>query len=178
MRYVSRMVTQTIHGLIRKRGEISGRILAIREETARLIAALDHIDQTLRLFDPEIDFEDIPVKTLPPPNAAFRGEFQRSLLEWLRGSRNWQTTDQLCVKVMVQRRMNEADKVLRVMTRKRVGHALKRLERKGVLVSRRMGKGALLSWKITRPDANLDGGWRNGTTGEVVESSCAIFESS
>jgi hypothetical protein len=57
---------------------------------------------------------------------------------------------------MVQRRMNEADRALRVLTRKRVGHALKRLERKGVVANRKAGKGALLSWKITKPDARLE----------------------
>lgn len=158
------MANITIRGLIKKRAEISGRIHAIHEEAARLVAALDHIDQTLRLFDPEIDFEDMPVKALPPPNAAFRGEFQRSLLEMLRGSQRWQTTDELAVKVMVQRRMNDADRALRVLTRKRVGHALKRLERKGVVANRKAGKGALLAWKITKPDAQLEGGWRNGSS--------------
>jgi hypothetical protein len=158
------MANITIRGLIKKRAEISGRIHALHEEAARLVAALDHIDQTLRLFDPEIDFDDMPVKALPPPNAAFRGEFQRSLLEMLRGSQRWQTTDELAVKVMVQRRMNEADRVLRVQTRKRVGHALKRLERKGVVANRKAGKGALLAWKITKPDAVLEGGWRNGSS--------------
>jgi DNA-binding transcriptional ArsR family regulator len=153
----------TVRGLVKKRAEISGRIHALQEEAARLVAALDHIDQTIRLFDPEIDFQDMPVKLLPPPNAAFRGEFQRSLLDMLRGTQRWQTTDELAVKVMVQRRMNEADRGLRILTRKRVGHALKRLERKGITESRRMGKGALLSWRITKPDAQLEGGWRNGS---------------
>jgi DNA-binding transcriptional ArsR family regulator len=157
------MSNLTVRGLVKKRAEISGRIHALQEEAARLVAALDHIDQTIRLFDPEIDFQDMPTKLLPPPNAAFRGEFQRSLLEMLRGVQRWQTTDELTVKVMVQRRMNEADRALRVLTRKRVGHALKRLERKGVTQSRRMGKGALLSWRITKPDAVLEGGWRNGS---------------
>ena len=163
MRYASRMATLTVRGLIKKRSEIAGRIQAIQEEQARLIASLDHLDQAIRLFDPEIDFEDLPVKSLPPPNAAFRGEFQRSLLEYLRGSQRWQTTDDLTVKVMVQRRMNEADRALRVLTRKRVGHALTRLRRKGVVASRKAGKGSLLAWKITRPDAQLEGGWRNGS---------------
>lgn len=53
--------------------------------------------------------------------------------------------------------VNDADKALRVFTRKRVGHALNRLERKGVTEARRMGKGGLLSWRITKPDAQLEG---------------------
>ena len=121
------MTDYALSGLIKKRAEIAGRIMAIQEEAGRLIAALDHLDASIRLFNPEIDFEVLPVKTLPPPNAAFRGEFQRSLLEMLRGVQRWQTTDDLTVKVMVQRRMNETDMALRVLTRKRVGHALQRM---------------------------------------------------
>ena len=117
MRYVSRMTTPALNGLIKKRGEIAGRIQSLHEEAGRLIASLDHLDQAIRLFDPEIDFAVLPIKALPPPNAAFRGEFQRSLLEMLRGSQRWQTTDELAVKVMVQRRMNDADRALRVITR-------------------------------------------------------------
>ncbi|MXO58133.1 hypothetical protein GRI89_01045 [Altererythrobacter salegens] len=157
------MTSPVLNGLIKKRAEIAGRIQAIHEEAARLVADLDHLDCAIRLFDPEIDFQDLPVKALPPPNAAFRGEFQRSLLEMLRGTQRWQTTDELAVKVMVQRRMNDSDRELRVLTRKRVGHALKRLQRKGVVANRKAGKGALLAWKITRPDAQLEGGWRNGS---------------
>lgn len=154
-----------VHALIKKRSEIVGRIQAAQAEAARLVIELDHLDCSIRLFEPEIDFADMPVKLLPPANAAFRGEFQRSLLEMLRGTQHWQTTDQLTVKVMVQRRMNENDMPLRVVIRKRVGHALKRLQRKGVVASRKAGRGALLSWRITKPDANLEGGWRNGSSG-------------
>ncbi len=153
-----------IHALIKKRSEIVGRIQAIQAEAARLVIDLDHLDASLRIFDPAIDFADMPVKLLPAPNAAFRGEFQRSLLEMLRGTQHWQTTDQLAVKVMVQRRMNENDMLLRVVIRKRVGHALKRLQGKGVVASRKAGAGALLAWRITKPDANLEGGWRNGSS--------------
>lgn len=164
MRYTSHMVTSpSINGLVKKRAEIAGRIQAIQEEAARLIADLDHLDAALRIMDPEIDFEVLPVKMLPPPNAAFRGEFQRSLLEMLRGVQRWQTTDELAGRVMVQRRMNDSDRALRVLTRKRVGHALTRLRRKGVVASRKAGKGSLLAWKITKPDAQLEGGWRNGS---------------
>lgn len=158
------MVTPALNGLLKKRAEIAGRIQSLHEEAGRLIASLDHLDASIRMFDPEIDFQDIPAKLLPPPNAAFRGEFQRSLLEMLRGTQRWQTTDDLTVKVMVQRRMNETDRALRVLTRKRVGHALTRLRRKGIVRSRKAGKGALLAWKITKPDAQLEGGWRNGSS--------------
>lgn len=87
---------------IKKRAEIAGRIHALHEEAARLVAALDHIDQTFCLFDPESDFEGMPVKDLLSPSAACRGEFQRSLLEMLRGVQRLQATDELAVKAMVR----------------------------------------------------------------------------
>lgn len=153
-----------VHALIKKRSEIAGRIQAIHAEAARLVVELDYLDNAIRIFDPAIDFEDLPVKPLPPPNAAFRGEFQRSLLDMLRGTQRWQTTDQLTLKVMIQRRMNEQDRIAFVAIRKRVAHALARLrDRKGVVASRKAGAGALLAWKLTKPDANLEGGWRNGS---------------
>lgn len=141
------------HALIRKRAEIAGRIEAIHAEAARLVVELDHLDASIRIFEPQIDFSDLPIKPLPPPNAAFRGEFSRSLLTMLRGTQHWQTTDQLAVKVMVIRRMNEHDKALRRTVRVRVGEALARLRRKGMVVSRRAGKAsALLAWRITKPE--------------------------
>jgi len=154
-----------VHALIKKRAEIAGRIEAIHAEAARLVAELDHLDSAIRIFDPKIVHEDLPVKTLPAPNAAFRGEFARSLLEMLRGQQRWQTTFELTVKVMIQRRMNEGDIALRRRVQARVGQALARLrDDKGVVASRKMGAGALLAWRITKPDANLEGGWRNGSS--------------
>jgi hypothetical protein len=154
-----------VHALIRKRAEIAGRIEAIHAEAARLVAELGNLDMSIRIFQPDIDLEELPVKQLPPPNAAFRGEFQRFLLELLRGSQRWQSTFDLTVKVMVQRRMNEGDIALRRIVQARVAQALRRLrDRKGVVASRKMGAGALLAWRITKPDANLEGGWRNGSS--------------
>ena len=34
----------------------------------------------------------------------------------------------------------------------------------GMVVSRKAGKGVMLAWKITRPDAQLAIGWRNGSS--------------
>ncbi|NNC73135.1 MAG: hypothetical protein HKN78_09715 [Sphingomonadaceae bacterium] len=141
-----------------------GRVQALDEERTRMIAAIDHLDCSIRLFEPDIDFDDMPVKLLPPANAAFRGEFSRFLIETLRAARDWRTTDQLNEKVMVQRRLNETDNALRVLSRKRVGHALSRLRKRGVVVSQKRGKGPLLSWRLVRPDVQLQEGWRNGAT--------------
>ena len=155
----------TISGLLKKRSETVARIHAAQEEAVRLVVQLDHIDATIRMFKPDIDFDGMPMKLLPPPHAAFRGDFARSLLDMLRWKdQQWQTTDELCVKVMVQRRMNELDLPLRVLVRKRVGHSLRGLRDKGMVKSRKHGKGTLLAWKITRADAQLIGGWRNGNS--------------
>ncbi len=143
-----------------------GRVTALDEERTRMIAAIDHLDCSIRLFEPDIDFDDMPVKILPPANAAFRGEFSRFLIEQLRTARTWQTTDQLNARVMVQRRLNETDSALRVLSRKRVGHALARLRKRGVVRSSQRGKGPLLSWRLVSHDVQLPEGWRNGATAD------------
>lgn len=153
-----------VHGLIAKRSETVARIAAMQEEMSQLLANLDHLDASLRIFDPDIDFDEMPVKRVPPPNAAFRGEVQRFLLEALRTADGWLTTDELAVKVMDCRRMNKADKALRVLTRRRTGHSLTRLRRKGLAVSEKRSKAPLLSWRIVSPDAQIQYGWRNGAS--------------
>ena len=63
-----------IAGLTRKRAELAGRIEHMQTALRQLIIDLDNLDATLRLFEPDIDLEDIRPKPFPPRNAAFRGE--------------------------------------------------------------------------------------------------------
>ena len=59
-----------VHGLIDKRAEIVGRIEAGRDQLAQLMADLDSLDRSIRIFDPAIDLDDLPSRAGP---AAERG---------------------------------------------------------------------------------------------------------
>jgi hypothetical protein len=65
--------SHVLSGLIDKRAELAGKIEFTQTELRNLVIALDNLDATIRLFDPEIDLDDIKPKPLPARNQAFRG---------------------------------------------------------------------------------------------------------
>lgn len=155
----------TVHGLLRKRGELTAEIETLRAQLETKLAALDHIDATIRVFKPDIGLEDMPERPAPPPNAAFRGEVQRFLLHTLRTAQKALTTHELAKIVMEQRRLNTADRMLFQLIAKRTGHSLGRLRKQGFIVSRKYGPGAELEWSLTGCGVSTEqaGGWRNGS---------------
>ena len=50
----------TLHGLLRKRGEMARDVEAHREQLGVLLSGLDHLDAAIRIFNPAIDLEDMP----------------------------------------------------------------------------------------------------------------------
>lgn len=157
----------TIHGLLRKRGELTAEVETLRAQLDTRLAALDHIDATIRVFKPDIDIQDMPERPAPPANAAFRGEVQRFLLDTLRAAAEPRTTSQMAVAVMDARRLNVGDRVLRKLIEKRTGHSLGRLRKQGYVASEKYSKGAELQWSLTTRGATSHnvGGWRNGSSG-------------
>jgi hypothetical protein len=155
-----------VHGLIDKRAEIVGRIEAGRDQLAQLMADLDSLDRSIRIFDPAIDLDELPSKPVPPPNAAFRGEVQRFLLHTLRTADTAYTTHELAEAVMRQRGLNVADKALRKLISQRTGNTLGKLRRGGFLTAEKVNGGGLLRWSLTRRGEAGDpvGGWRNGSS--------------
>lgn len=156
---------QTVHGLLRKRGDLVSEIEALRAQMDIRLTALDHVDATIRVFKPDIDCGDLPERPAPPANAAFRGEVQRFLLTALRAANGPMTTTQLGVAIMEARGISLDDRVLAKLIRQRTGHALSRLRAKGFIESAKYGAGAELDWRVTGRGEGGEpvGGWRNGS---------------
>lgn len=153
-----------VHGLIDKRAEIVGKIEAFQAQLAQLMADLDSLERSIRIFEPDIDLGDAPVKPVPPSNAAFRGEVQRFLLDTIRKSEVALTTLDLARMIMEARGLNTSDKALRKLIGTRTGHSLGRLRRKGFLVAEKANAGGLLRWQMTSKPGDDVGGWRNGSS--------------
>jgi hypothetical protein len=155
-----------VHGLIEKRAETVGKIEALRDQLSVQLAALDHLDATIRIFQPDIDLAKLPMKPVPPPNAAFRGEVQRFLLHTLRTSERPLTTHELAEAIMRQRGLNTADKALHRTISVRTGHSLSKLRKNGFVQSEKASAGGLLRWQLTRQGeaGEPSGGWRNGSS--------------
>lgn len=153
-----------VHGLIDKRAETVGKIEAMQAQLAQLMADLDSLDRTIRIFEPDFDLTDAPVKPVPPANAAFRGEVQRFLLDTIRKSDVALTTHDLARRVMEGRGLNTSDKALLKLISQRTGHSLAKLRRTGFLVAQKANAGGLLRWQLTGKAGENVGGWRNGNS--------------
>lgn len=77
--------SHVISGLVAKRADLSGLIAHHRQEMARLQGDLQHLDATIKLFEPDYDLRTIKSKQIRQRNQHFeRGEGQRLVLEALR----------------------------------------------------------------------------------------------
>jgi hypothetical protein len=137
-----------LSGLIEKRREIAGQIEAVQMQLRQLIIDIDNVDATIRLFQPDIDLEEIRPKPLPPRHTAFKGEVQRIVLGALRDTGIALTTKDITIRVMSERNLNLNDKKLVRIVSKRVGACLKHHRNKGLVRSERRGAG--MAWEIAQ----------------------------
>ncbi len=136
-----------VHGLIRKRAEIAGEIETLQRRFHELTDALDHLDATLRLFEPGIVLEDIRPKRLAPRHAAKHGEMARFIFEAIREAGEPLTCAQLADAFMAARQIDTSDKATVATIRKRVQYSLRQQRERGTLAARSGAEG-LLVWEI------------------------------
>lgn len=147
MPYVSGMVTtHAITALRDKRSELTGQIDALQDQLRQSMIDLDHIDATLRMFDPEIELDEIKPKPLPPRHRAFKGQVTRAILAMLR-KEGPMDAKAITLRLMAERELSLNDSGLQKAMHKRIGAALRNL-RERTLVTSDQGKGGLLVWSI------------------------------
>ncbi len=131
-----------------KRGELSGQIDALQDQLRSAMIDLDHIDATLRMFDPEIELDEIRPKPLPPRHHAFKGQVTHSILAMLR-SEGAMDAKAITIRLMAERELNAADKALVKAMHKRIGAALRNLRDRTLVRSEQL-KGGPLVWSLAR----------------------------
>jgi hypothetical protein len=137
--------THIMAALVRKRAELAGEIENTHAALKRMIGELEHLDSTLRLFDPDIDIPAIRPKAFrPPADWAHRGEMTRMVLDILRQAAEPMTTRDIAFQLMVERALDNNDRRLLNLMDKRVGVAL-RYQR--VAVSSQ-GPGQFMLWRL------------------------------
>lgn len=134
-------------GLMKKRAELAGELEGAQALVRKLIIELDAVDQTIRIFNPDMDLEEIRPKPLPPRHAAYKGEVARIIFGALRDAHHPMTTQELAQHVMVERDLNSADKRLLRTVAKRVNACLRHYRTRGVLQSA-PGPGGRILWKV------------------------------
>lgn len=140
--------THVVSALRAKRGELAGRIDALQDQLREAMIDVDHVDCTLRLFDPDIDLDEIRPKPLPPRHHAFKGQVTRSILAMLR-SEGALDAKAITIRLMAERELNPNDKTLAKAMQKRIGAAL-RNSRDRQLVRSLPGGAGLLLWEVCR----------------------------
>lgn len=135
-----------LSGLIAKRSEIAGQIERLQLEIRQLVVALDHVDASIRIFDPDADLEDVKSR-LPPRHMAFKGEVSRILLNTLRKAPAPMPVSELAAIVLSERGLSLDDKPFFVVLKRRVDACLRTLRKKG-LVKMTRPPGSLGLWEV------------------------------
>lgn len=139
----------TVQGLIRKRAELAGQVEALHMQLASLMASLNALDTSIRVFKPMVELDDLPSRVPPAAMTAHRGEFQRFLLDQLRKAERPLSTLELAAAVMEKRFLDPTDKIVASLIARRTGYALCKLRRNGVVTSRAVGRrGGLQEWCV------------------------------
>ena len=129
-----------------KRGELAGMIDALQDQLCERMIEIDHVDCTLRIFDPDIDLDEIKPKPLLPRHHAFKGQVTRAILAMLRTDGPLDGKE-IARRLMVERELNMSDKALCNTMGKRIGAALRSSRDRGLVTSRAQKAGFLL-WEI------------------------------
>ncbi len=138
-----------ISGLMKRRAELAGRVEEAQTQLRQLLNDIDSIDTTLRIFQPDIDLEEIKPKPLPPRFPAYKGEIARIVLTALRQTTEKLTTRDLTIRVMTERGLNLKDRKLMSEMAKRTGACLEQYRNRGLVKSERHA-GNVVIWEIVR----------------------------
>jgi len=143
------MSEHVISGLMKRRAELAGQVEEAQTRLRQLLNDVDSIDAALRIFDPNIDLEEIKPKPLPPRFPAYKGEIARIVLTALRQTTGALTTRDLTLRVMSERGLNPNDKKLMGAMAKRTGACLEAYRNRGLIKSERHA-GNVITWEIVR----------------------------
>jgi len=136
--------TNTVAGLLGKRAELAGEIAHAQKQLRGMVCDLDHLDATIRLFDPGADISR--VKRYPTKHRAHKGEMQRFVLRALRESSEPITSLEITRAMIADRGLNADDGTV-ILMRKRVGACLTKLKSKN-LVSEIPQLGRYKGWQL------------------------------
>lgn len=110
----------TISGLKTKRTELVKLRKELMREAKKVLCDIDHIDATIRLFDPKADNKQFRLNRYATKHRAPKGQMKRFVLNQLRISETPLTSRQI-TEAWIKDRGLEPDEDTIVILRKRVG---------------------------------------------------------
>ncbi len=142
------------NALRNKRAEIAGAIALKQREIDQLRADLVHIDNVLRLFDPDLLPSDIPDKVRYPRRSDYfqRGELTRRVFDWLR-EKGDVSAGELAAEAMADKGFDPSDGTTRRDFAHRFGMCLHDLLRQKTV--ERIGRGKGVRWRLAPREPDL-----------------------
>ena len=142
--------SHVVSALKEKRIQVASQIESLQAQMRQATIDLDHIEASLRLFDPDVDLAALSPRKVAPVLYDTKGDTGRVILEALRTAMRPQSTAQVCDAVMKARNLDTNDRALcRLMMRRTVAN-LKHWSRKRGLIRSMPGPGQQLLWEIVR----------------------------
>lgn len=142
--------THVVSALKAKRIEIASQIEDYREKMRLAVIALDHVEASLRLFDPDVDMRQLAPRKVAQVLYDTKGDTGRIILETLRTATTPITTAAICEAVMRARSLDTDDKGLYRLMMRRTNANLKHWQRKRGLIRSMPGPGQQLLWEVAR----------------------------
>src|SRR5271156_1103229 len=134
-----------MHALRNKRAELAGTLIQLEQLLVRQRADLTHLEATMRLFDPDIQPNEIHPKQRRAHSAWFRhGECLRLIYDELRGAPQPMTTRELAERVMRAKAIPAADDHRRELIQKTVLGSLNRAKE----TIARVETAGIVSWRL------------------------------
>jgi uncharacterized coiled-coil protein SlyX len=134
-----------IDSLKNKRAELAGILRELEQQLVQQRENLAHLDATMRLFDPNIQPKDIPLKRPRVCNVWFRpGECLRLIYDELRAATQPVTTRELAERLMRIKALPAADNSRRELVHKTLLASLNRAKE----TIARVETGGVVSWRL------------------------------
>jgi hypothetical protein len=141
-----RALPHVVTGLISKRAELAGRIEHLQAQVRQATVELDHIEASIRIFQPDIDMETLGTRPVPAIHHAFKGETTRVVLETIRTAGRPVDTTTITEAVMKARGLDRQDAAMFRLMSKRVGACLRHWERERGAIRSQTGAGQVKFW--------------------------------
>jgi len=140
--------THVVSALKTKRVEIASQIEDYREKMRLAVIALDHVEASLRLFDPDVDMGQLGPRKVAQVLYDTKGDTGRVILDALRTATMPMSTAAVCETVMKARGLDTDDRGLCRLMMRRTNANLKHWQRKRGLIRSMPGPGQQLLWEI------------------------------
>jgi hypothetical protein len=139
--------THVISGLKNKRAEVAGEIKDLERRLKYKRAGLAALDETLRLFDPDLDPNRIPARRAYKRAGYFKGgEVTRFVQAQLRDSAGPLAVSQITAALMAAKGLTADVPNLKASVGRMVGTVLRKMAKRGAVV--KVGEGAGTRWAL------------------------------